>query len=134
MKKFWTISLATMFLFSLTGCKEGTSELMKTAAGDTVIGMGAVFVILIFISFIISLFKYLPNGARKQEVKKEEKVETPVVVETKVEETTQEELSDDLALVAVISAAIAAYEGSTSTEGFVVRSIRKSNTSKWRNA
>ena len=46
----------------------------------------------------------------------------------------KEELSDDLELVAVISAAIAAYEGSGSTDGFVVRSIRKANKSKWQNA
>ena len=38
----------------------------------------------------------------------------------------EEDLSDDMALVAVIAAAIAAYEGQTTTDGFVVRSIRKS--------
>jgi hypothetical protein len=36
------------------------------------------------------------------------------------------EEADDLALVAVIAAAIAAYEGHTTTDGFVVRSIKKS--------
>ena len=36
-----------------------------------------------------------------------------------------EELADDTELVAVIAAAIAAYEGKTSTDGFVVRSIKK---------
>ena len=44
---------------------------------------------------------------------------------------------DDTELVAVISAAIAAYEadnGSASSDGFVVRSIRKVNKSKWQNA
>ena len=46
----------------------------------------------------------------------------------------EEELSDDTELVAVIAAAVAAYEGSGSTDGFVVRSIRKSNKSKWQNA
>ena len=37
---------------------------------------------------------------------------------------------DDLELVAVIAAAIAAAEN-TSTDGFVVRSIKKVNKSKW---
>ena len=46
----------------------------------------------------------------------------------------KEEFSDDAELVAVIAAAIAAYEGTGSTDGFVVRSIRKSNKSKWQNA
>jgi hypothetical protein len=39
-------------------------------------------------------------------------------------EQTEEQLADDTELVAVIAAAIAAYEG-TSTDGFVVRSIRR---------
>ena len=47
-------------------------------------------------------------------------------------EKEETELADDLELVAVISAAIAAYEGSTSTEGFVVRSIKKSNKRSWK--
>ena len=66
---------------------------------------------------------------KKPEEVKEEKVDN--VVAQIVE---KEELSDDLELVAVISAAIAAYEGSGSTDGFVVRSIRKANKSKWQNA
>ena len=37
---------------------------------------------------------------------------------------------DDLELVAVIAAAIAAYEGAGSTDGFVVRSIRKVNRTR----
>ena len=44
----------------------------------------------------------------------------------------EEELSDDLELVAVIAAAIAAYEGSEDASGYVVRSIKKSK--KWHNA
>ena len=45
----------------------------------------------------------------------------------------QEELSDDLELVAVIAAAIAASEGASSTDGFVVRSIRRAGN-KWQAA
>ena len=45
----------------------------------------------------------------------------------------EEELVDDLELAAVIAAAVAAYTG-TSADGFVVRSIRKSNKNKWKNA
>ena len=40
-------------------------------------------------------------------------------------------LTDDLELVAVISAAIAAAEG-TSTDGFVVLSIRRRQSNKWK--
>ena len=74
---------------------------------NTVMGMGTVFVVLVFISWIIGMFKYL-NKPVKEEVKKEP---APVVdnVVAQIEET--EELSDDSELVAVITAAIAAYEG-----------------------
>ena len=41
-----------------------------------------------------------------------------------------EELSDDTELVAVIAAAIAAAEG-TSTDGFVVRSIKRRKSNRW---
>ena len=43
-------------------------------------------------------------------------------------------MTDDLELIAVIAAGIAASEGATSTDGFVVRSIRKTNAKKWQNA
>ena len=42
-----------------------------------------------------------------------------------VEKEESVDVSDDLELVAVIAAAIAASEGAASTDGFVVRSIRK---------
>ena len=48
----------------------------------------------------------------------------PVAAAPVVEEAVEE--ADDYALVAVIAAAIAAYEGKTTTDGFVVRSIKKS--------
>ena len=48
-------------------------------------------------------------------------------------EPEEENLTDDLELVAVITAAIAAAE-ETSTDGLVVRSIRRVGTSKWKRA
>ena len=45
----------------------------------------------------------------------------------------EENLVDDLELVAVIAAAIAAYEG-TSADGLVVRSIRRAPGNKWKRA
>ncbi|MCH5257259.1 MAG: OadG family protein [Lachnospiraceae bacterium] len=97
-------------------------EQMEKAGLNTLLGMGTVFVILILISLIISAF-----GLISKAQKSEKKADAP---EKKVDNVVaqimeKEELSDDLELVAVISAAIAAYEGSGSTDGFVVRSIRK---------
>lgn len=125
-KDYAYTSIATNVTYSL-------GEKMEKAALNTLLGMGTVFVVLILISLIISAFGLIPKlqaaFKKKPEEVKEEKVDN--VVAQIVE---KEELSDDLELVAVISAAIAAYEGSGSTDGFVVRSIRKANKSKWQNA
>lgn len=109
-------------------------ELMTNAGLNTLLGMGTVFAVLILISFIISAFSLiskvesaLKNKASKKEIKEEAVNNTIAQIEER------EELSDDLELVAVIAAAIASYEG-TSTDGFVVRSIRKANRNKWLNA
>ncbi len=41
------------------------------------------------------------------------------------------DLTDDMELIAVISAAVAAAEG-TAADGFVVRSIRRRPSNKWK--
>jgi len=113
----------------------GVGELMVSAAQNTVIGMGTVFAVLILISLVISGFKYIPNiqaaFSRKKEEPKEPVKETAPVPAASVQE---EELSDDLELVAVIAAAIAVSQGASTTDGFVVRSIRRAKTNNWRNA
>jgi len=108
-------------------------EKMEKAALNTLLGMGTVFVVLILISLLISCFTFIPkiqaafNKKPKEEAKKE-----PAVDKAIAQIVENEELSDDLELVAVISAAIAASEGAASTDGFVVRSIRRA--SKWQRA
>lgn len=101
-----------------------TGEILKKAGLNTLLGMGTVFAVLIFISIIISLFRFIPSGNKKPAQAAPVKAETVPVVEETVEET------DDLELIAVISAAIAAAEG-TSTDGFVVRSIRRRSANRW---
>lgn len=115
-------SAATQYIGITTNVSYTTAEKMEKAALNTLLGMGTVFVILILISLIISAFGLIPKLFKKKEP---EKVQQPDKVVAQIVE--KEELSDDLELVAVISAAIAAYEGaaSGSTDGFVVRSIRK---------
>lgn len=103
-----------------------TGEILSKAGLNTLLGMGTVFVMLVVMSLIISLFKFIPDIQKKMMKKHngaipEEKV-APVVEE--------EEEEDDLELVAVIAAAIAAYEG-TSTDDFVVRSIKRRTSNKW---
>ena len=101
-------------------------EKMSKAALNTVISISIVFAVLIVISLLINCFNiipYLENKKKEKEaaLRAASKPEIPVVSQV---ETTEEQLTDDTELVAVIAAAIAAYEG-TSTDGFVVRSIRR---------
>ena len=104
------------------------SELMAKAALNTLIGMGTVFAVLILISFIISGFRIIPKIQEKAANKKESQVvETGVdnALARIVEQEAVVEESDDLELVAVIAAAVAASEGAASVDGYVVRSIRR---------
>ncbi|EKC45177.1 Sodium ion-translocating decarboxylase, partial [human gut metagenome] len=91
-------------------------------AGNTLMGMGTVFLVLIFISLLISCFKFIPQIMDKLS-KKSSVVEKPEVVE-EISETVTANEEDDSELIAVIAAAIAASE-QTSTDSFVVRSIRR---------
>lgn len=106
-------------------------NLMAKAALNTLIGMGTVFVVLILICAIIYCFALIPKIQDKFSKKnKEETVKTTGVDNAVAQIHSQEssvDVSDDLELVAVIAAAVAASEGAASTDGFVVRSIRKVN-------
>ncbi len=107
-----------------------TGELMTTAVYDTLMGMGTVFIVLILICFIISGFKIIYKIQNRESKKAKSSKETSEAVDNTIAQIIEkEELSDDTELVAVIAAAIAASEG-TSTDGFVVRSIRKANKSR----
>lgn len=107
---------------------------MQRAGMNTLMGIGIVFLMLVFLSFVIGLFKYIEKfqnvGKKKaaEEAPKAEEAPAPAIAQS---EATDEDFADDLELVAVISAAIAAYEN-TSGDSFVVRSIKKSN--KWHRA
>lgn len=106
-----------------------TGEILKKAGLNTVLGMGTVFAVLIFISFIIYLLGYIPKLQQKMANKDknvEEKKEAPVQAAPAPAAAAE----DDGELVAVIAAAIAAAEG-TSTDGFVVRSIKRRKSNRW---
>ena len=102
------------------------SVTLKRAAMNTVMGLATVFCVLFFLMFVIWLFRFIPNGSKK----KTEAPAAPASVPAPAAAPVVEETADDGELVAVIAAAIAAAEG-TSTDSFVVRSIRKVNRKKW---
>ena len=105
---------------------ESMGGLMTKAALNTLIGMGTVFVMLIIISLVISLFNFIPKIQAAFSKKDKEEAKNVGIDKAVTQIAAQEEPeADDTELVAVIAAAIAASEGAASTDGFVVRSIRK---------
>lgn len=112
--------------FGLTACGNGEDlgEAMARAGLNTLIGMGTVFVVLILISMIINGFAVIPKLQKAFSKKADEgqSVKENAAPTVQAEEPAVDE-TDDLELVAVITAAIAASEGAASTDGFVVRSI-----------
>jgi len=110
-------------------------EKMGKAGLNTLMGMGTVFIILILISLIINLFKYigviqdkLANKGKKTDI-------NAVAVDNTIAQIVEkEEQTDDLELIAVITAAIAAAGNSGSSDDFVVRSIRRRPNSQWNKA
>ncbi len=124
-----------LYLESMTvSAKFSLGEIMEKAGLNTLLGMGTVFVVLIFISFIIYLLGFIPKLQKKLSGKgkaAEEKKETPVqAAPAPAVSAPQAAGTDDGELAAVIAAAIAASEG-TSTDGFVVRSIKRRKSNKW---
>lgn len=110
-----------------TNVEYSLAESMQKAAMNTAIGMGTVFVMLIVIMIIIYGFAIIPKIQASAEAKKQAKTTTEESVDNAIQGIVEREdvATDDLELIAVIAAAIAASEGASSTDGFVVRSIRR---------
>ena len=109
------------------GARYTTGEILEKAGLNTIIGMGIVFIVLIFIAIIIWIM-----GKILAPKKKKAAVAEPVVAAAPAEPVA-EAVTDDTELIAVISAAIAAASG-TSSDGFVVRSIKRRSDNKWNRA
>ncbi|NLJ95718.1 MAG: OadG family protein [Clostridiales bacterium] len=113
--------------------QEPLSDRLKLASLNTLLGMGITFAVLTLIILIISIFKFLPLLTGERPSKKESKVNSTPVDDTIAQIISREEanLMNDQELVAVITAAITAFESENSydvlTGGFIVRSIRKIN-------
>lgn len=111
-----------------------TGEVLQKAGLNTLLGMGTVFVVLIFLCFVIWLFNFIPVLEKKF---RKGKAEEPILQTASQSDSAAAgtaapaDKTDDQELVAVIAAAIAAAEG-TSTDDFVVRSIKRRKTNKWK--
>ncbi len=111
------------------------AEMMTRAALNTLLGMGTTFAILILISVIIAALSLLPKLQGKKAGKvSEEEARSQSMDQAIAQIIEKEEQADERELIAVITAAIAASQDSLPPEGFRVRSIRKINTTKWKQA
>lgn len=130
--KFEKTNANFVYVFESTGTpvsmsvdvQYGLGKTLQRAGLNTLMGVGTVFVMLVLLSLLISLFRFIPNPEAKKaaEAKAAKEAQAAVIAAAPVQ--AEENLADDGELVAVIAAAIAAAEGTT-TDGFVVRSIRK---------
>lgn len=131
----------------LTSYWDKVADAMSEAVPNTIIGILVVFGALLLFTFIIGLFKYISVAENKLKARKEGKKEVAAAPAQAIENTVAQieeaetvELSDDLALVAVITAAIHAYEEANGmapavANGLVVRSIRRATAKTgWKNA
>lgn len=107
---------------------------------NMIVGMGTVFVVLIFFTWVIGLLKYA-NVFDKSKAKEAEAqpkaVPAPTAQPPLPLVQPKEELSDDSALVAVITAAILAYEAESGDvkvleNGLKIRSIKRHKNSGWK--
>lgn len=126
-------SSGNKLVFSVTFDEEGNmsswkvdkykslGQTMSTAALNTVMSMAIVFLVLIFIAIIIAQFKRINDMQNNNKAQEPVAVAVPAEPEPVIEE--EEDLSDDLELVAVITAAIAAASKNECTDGLMIRSI-----------
>lgn len=109
-------------------------ERLALAGQVTLIGMGMVFSVLAILWAVLAIFKQIfakPAPAKKAEP-------APVAAPAPVVEEAVEEVSDDGELIAVITAAVAAYieseDPAMAQSGFRVVSFRRANGGKAWNA
>lgn len=105
---------------------------MGAAVSNTIMGVSIVFFVLVSLSFLIYLFRFI-SVIEDKLTKKKKKIQESVK-EEKIQETLPAEeetnLVDDLELIAVITAAIAASEGGDPGQ-YIVRSIKKVHRNQW---
>ena len=111
-------------------------EKMSQAGVNLVVGMGTVFAVLIFLTLIISLFKYVNIAEEKLQQKKSKAVITETAAKTAPAAASKaaQAAVDSNEIQAVIAAAIAAYESECGgfekqpalNNGLVIRSYKRS--------
>ena len=134
-QEFYSQTVAPYQVKEVTAAPEYTfGEKMTKAAMNTLMGMGTVFIVLIFIAFIIGQFEKINKAStaisnwwsnRKNKKVEDENAEEASVTTVATPVATVNSM-DDSQLVAVITAAVvAANTVAGGTDKLIVRSIKK---------
>ena len=111
-------------VFAVKAWWDGVKGPLADAGVNTIVGLCIVFAALVFISFIISLFKFIGKLDKSVETTKPAAGTAAVA-----KQSAGNELNiDNFELVAVSTAAISEYEearGNFFKDGIVVRSVKK---------
>lgn len=119
-----------MFDFLLNSAEQSLSLSDKLSIGGqvTLLGMGTVFAVLIVLWGMVELLHLILVGPTKKPkvIKVVEETTTPLAAEPETVPAPVAPQTDDLALIAVITAAVAAASGS-SPSSFRVVSFKRAN-------
>ncbi|MCR5737332.1 MAG: OadG family protein [Eubacterium sp.] len=107
-----------------SGKEPSFGEKMSQAGANTLMGMGTVFCVLIFMSLIISCFGVIPKIMDSMNGKNKKTADAVAQTPEAVEISNVDDGIDQGELIAVITAAIVASE-QKATDSFVVRSIKR---------
>lgn len=119
--------------FALLSAEMTYSERASLAGEVALIGLLIVFSVLAILMIALYIFQYLMYTLPKRKKEKAEAM-APAVARAEIPEAPVEAPADDLALIAVLTAAVAAYESEANgyTGGFRVVSFkRKSGRTSW---
>ncbi len=119
--------------------EETASQNMAGMWATVITGLVVVFLILALLIFLLSIISWVSRLGEKREKKNEPEVKAapaPTPAAPVIEEAVIEEEEDDAEIIAVISAAIAAYSAQDGNN-YVVKRIKRSEKqprSSWGNA
>lgn len=128
---YWNVDTRFPTDFTVT-VEETASALIGSAAMNTIVGIGVVFAMLVFLIFVISMFKYVNKIGQKKAAPAPAKKAAPAPAPVAAPVVEEE---DDLEIQAVIAAAIAMYEeemANASGDAYVARPLNKKRN--WKRA
>ncbi len=95
----------------------------------TLLGVSIVFLVLVLISFMVSVLSRLAGGSRKQaKAPAGAEPAAPAAQPATIQAAPREEPETETTLIAVLAAAIAAYTAESaphSSAGFIIRRVRR---------